>query len=91
MLGPIDPSDLGPTLTHEQLLLDLTGLMKKPEYGPDCLSDLEFSIENLGKIRHFPYVHVTHRRSLAMAFREKFIEPEQSSFSPHGFQLDRNS
>lgn len=67
VLGPIDPSDLGLTLTHEQLLLDLTGLMKKPEYGPDCLSDLEFSIENLGKIRHFPYVHVLHLGSLAMA------------------------
>lgn len=54
VLGPLDPGDLGVTLTHEHLLMDYTKSLKSPEYGPDNLADLEMKMENLGKIRHFP-------------------------------------
>ena len=54
VLGPMDPSELGQTLTHEHLVLDFRQAATKPEYGPDNLTDLEMKMENLGKIRHFP-------------------------------------
>ena len=54
VLGPMDPSELGRTLTHEHLVLDFRGAAMKPEYGPDNPVDLELKMENLGKIRHFP-------------------------------------
>lgn len=54
VLGPVDPSDLGLTLTHEHLLLKFEAALQKPEYGPDNLADLALKMENLGKIRHFP-------------------------------------
>ena len=54
VLGPVDPSDLGITLTHEHLFLHYNGGLKKPEYGEDNIADLEIKMENLGKIRHFP-------------------------------------
>ena len=54
VLGPVDPGDLGITLTHEHLLLEYGTALMKPQYGPDDLADLELKMENLGKIRQFP-------------------------------------
>ena len=54
VLGLIDPSELGITLTHEQPLVDNRGLLRKPMYGSRPLEDMEFRMENLGKIRQFP-------------------------------------
>ena len=54
VLGPLDPVELGITLTHEHLLVDLL-----PTYEPPSNSDdREFwerpvSIESLGQIRHY--------------------------------------
>ena len=56
VLGPMDPSDLGVTLPHEHLLLDFTVALMDPEYcRANDLIDLELKMENLGKIRQFPY------------------------------------
>ena len=56
VLGWVDPGDLGITLPHEQLLLDLRKLYCKPRYVPaDSLTNLDLRMENLWKIRQFPY------------------------------------
>ena len=41
-------------LTHEHILVDFSAALMKPEYGCDCLSDLDLKMENLGKVQHFP-------------------------------------
>ena len=54
VLGPVDPCDVGVTLTHEHLLMTYNAALAKPGYVPDCLSNLKLTMENLGKIRHYP-------------------------------------
>ena len=54
VLGPMAPTELGMTLTHEHLILDYSTKIMKPRYVPDNLRDLILKMENLGKIRHFP-------------------------------------
>ncbi len=54
VLGPVAPGDLGVTLPHEHLLVDFRKGVVKPE------RNLDFTLENIGAIRRFPYVcHVT--------------------------------
>ena len=48
------PSDLGVTLSHEHLILDMSAKEMKPQYIPDNFKDLEMKMENLGKIRCYP-------------------------------------
>ena len=57
VLGPVDPSNLGVTLTHEHILLEFTEAMtfRIEDYVSDNLTDLDFQMNNLGKIRHYPY------------------------------------
>lgn len=51
----MDPADLGVTLTHEHLLLQFDKALQKSSYlGATDLTDLEFSLENLGNIRQYP-------------------------------------
>jgi len=55
VLGPIKPSQLGRTLTHEHLSLDFDFFYKEP---PKQLSDQftdEITLNNLGAIRQYPY------------------------------------
>jgi len=55
--GPMDPSELGVVLPHEQPMCDLTGLLKEPEPGFGTgkpLADLAVTMENLGTIRQYP-------------------------------------
>ena len=54
-LGPVSPQDVGVTLSHEHLLLDFTSALKsRTEYGDDDLSDLDFILWNMEKIRRYP-------------------------------------
>ena len=56
VLGPMDPSEVGVTLTHEHLLLDFVKASKlKTKDYVDKLTDLDFQMNNLGKIQHYPY------------------------------------
>ncbi|XP_064405366.1 phosphotriesterase-related protein-like [Halichondria panicea] len=59
VLGPRDPSELGMVLPHEQPLVDLRKLFSPPRPAFQDLvgdiSDLDLQIQNLGKIRQFPY------------------------------------
>ena len=54
VLGPVSPSDLGVTLTHEHLLVDLSPLHNPPT-GASSRDFWEkpVSIETVGRIRHY--------------------------------------
>ena len=52
VLGSVDPSKLGVTLTHEHLLIDLSVVFVKPSNEVDrSLSDEPVSLHNLGWMR----------------------------------------
>ena len=54
VLGPIDPSQLGVTLTHEHLLIDMSPLFDPPEQaGAKGFYYKPVSLENVGRIRHW--------------------------------------
>ena len=55
VLGAIEPSELGVTLTHEHLLADSGAFMIDPKYVPQSsVADLDLKMENLGMIRQHP-------------------------------------
>ena len=60
VLGPLDPSELDVTLPHEHLAVDFSSRILKPEYLSDDLEELEVTMANLGKIRHFPWVKILY-------------------------------
>lgn len=56
VLGPISPDDLGPTMTHEHLLIDFSFMLKPPAGATDVArADEPITLENLGWIRHNHY------------------------------------
>ena len=54
MLGAIDPSELGRTMSHDHILVDGSQFYIPPEYGSHDMEDLDFDLCHLGKIRHYP-------------------------------------
>ena len=54
VLGPLEPSALGQTLTHEHVMIDASKYITPPEYGSCDTKELDFDLCHLGKIRHFP-------------------------------------
>ena len=56
----MEPGQLGVTLPHEHLLLDFTDATMDPGYcRAEELAMLKLEMQNLGKIRQFPYVVLT--------------------------------
>src|SRR4249920_1562197 len=55
VLGPIAPEDLGFTLGHEHLLVDMRGLWDNPPPERAYLVDQEPTLENLGALVRNPY------------------------------------
>ena len=55
VLGPIAPEDLGITLGHEHLLIDLRGLWDNPPPERAHLIEQEPTLENLGELIRNPY------------------------------------
>ena len=53
--GPIAADDLGITLGHEHLLIDLRGLWEQPPAGRAYLVEQEPTLENLGALLRNPY------------------------------------
>ena len=52
VLGTVDPSKLGVTLTHEHLLIDLSAVFVKPSSEVDrSLSEEPVNLHNLGWMR----------------------------------------
>jgi phosphotriesterase-related protein len=51
--GPVDPSTLGPTMTHEHLLIEFSTMFVEPEEASrKFLAHQKLSMENLGWIRY---------------------------------------
>ena len=56
VLGPIHSEVLGPTLTHEHLLIDFTVMFKQPLKATDRFKALQpVSMQNLGWVRYDPF------------------------------------
>lgn len=59
VLGPIPPSALGRTLTHEHIKMDYKCCLRPPwrESDVDKMANSEFTMANLGWIQQNPYSH----------------------------------
>ena len=56
VLGPVSPSELGPTTTHEHLYLDFSFMYRPAQDTPnEKLADAPITLENLGWIRRNYY------------------------------------
>ena len=56
VLGPISPSELGPTTTHEHLYIDFSFMLRPAQDSPSKeLADVPIALENLGWIRRNYY------------------------------------
>ena len=55
VLGDIAPEELGITLGHEHLLIDLRGLWDNPPIERAYLIDQEPTLENRGELMRNPY------------------------------------
>lgn len=54
VLGPIEPEQIGITLTHEHLLIDFTPVLSRPTEASDIARMHEkVSLENLGWVRYY--------------------------------------
>src|SRR5437868_1212160 len=53
--GDIAPEELGITLGHEHLLIDLRGLWDEPSIERAYLADQEPTLENRGELMRNPY------------------------------------
>jgi len=59
VLGPIDPSALGRTLTHEHIKMDYKCCLRPPwrESDAEKMTNSEFNLTNVGWIHQNPYSH----------------------------------
>ena len=55
VLGPVQPSELGATTTHEHLYIDFSFMYRTPQDSAVDLSDAPITMENLGWVRHNHY------------------------------------
>lgn len=55
VLGPIEPSELGATTTHEHLYIDFSFMYRPPQDSALDLADAPITMENLGWVRHNHY------------------------------------
>ena len=59
VLGPVEPSDLGPTTTHEHLLIDFRFMFREPEDAGDRRRAREdITLENRGWIAYNHYSNI---------------------------------
>ena len=72
VLGPVSPSELGPTMTHEHLLIDFLCMFNPPPEATARARAYEpITLENLGWVRYNPY---TNRDNLLLGDEETAIE-----------------
>ena len=56
VLGPVSPGNLGPTTTHEHLLIDFTCMFNAPEEASERFKAFApVTMENLGWVRYDPF------------------------------------
>ena len=59
VLGTIEPNELGPTMTHEHLLIDFEVMFNPPpEATTQQMAHAPVSLENLGWIRLYCFRHL---------------------------------
>ncbi|XP_019619694.1 PREDICTED: phosphotriesterase-related protein-like [Branchiostoma belcheri] len=83
VLGPIDPAELGRTLTHEHLMIDASPLgvgIPPPPFLPN-MNSLPFNMDNLGFIRQFPW---SYKPNLTLYGEEQHVMEELKFFKQHG-------
>ena len=81
VLGPIDSSDLGATLTHEHLLIDLSTLFGPPaEASARELYHAPLTLETLGRLR---YYHGTNAENMRLLDIDTAID-EASLYRQYG-------
>ena len=57
--GPVDSSELGMTLSHEHLLIDLTGYVERPAWASRAkFTDEKVQLDNLDQMRRNPYANL---------------------------------
>ncbi|SPT51473.1 phosphotriesterase family protein [Actinomadura madurae] len=57
--GPVDASELGITLSHEHLLIDLTGYVERPAWASRAaFTDEKVQLHNLDRMRRNPYANL---------------------------------
>ena len=54
VLGPVNPTDIGVTLTHEHLSMTYDFRYTEPPVGDENNVDKPLTMENLGWIRQYP-------------------------------------
>ncbi len=96
VLGPIQPKELGVTLTHDHILLDLAPILAEPsETSRKALFEAPVSLENLGQIR---WDELNNRDNCRMIEEDVAIDElikfkragGNSIVDPTNFQLDRD-
>ena len=72
VLGPVSPSELGPTMTHEHLLIDFLCMFNPPPEATARARAYEpITLENLGWVRYNPY---SNRDNLLLGDQKTAIE-----------------
>ena len=72
VLGPVPPSELGATTTHEHLHIDFSRMYRPPQDSPSGeLADAPITLENLGWIRRHYY---SNRANLQLTDLDTAIE-----------------
>ena len=72
VLGPVSPSELGPTMTHEHLLIDFLCMFNPPpEATARARAEEPITLENLGWVR---YNSFSNRDNLLLGDEETAIE-----------------
>ena len=81
VLGPVSPEALGPTMTHEHLLINFLCMFTPPEEASDLGRVYEpITIENLGRVRQDYY---SYRDNLLLTDEDTAIA-EATLFARHG-------
>ena len=81
VLGPVDPDEIGPTTTHEHLLIDFTMMFKPPtEASEKFKAFAPVTLHNLGWIRYNPFRNLDNLK----LFDESVAINETLEFKAHG-------
>ncbi|XP_071798173.1 N-acetyltaurine hydrolase-like [Asterias amurensis] len=81
VLGVIDPSELGLTMTHEHLNIDYNSCFKQPPEQYKDHVDLPLTIEHLWWIHHYPY---SSKANLELKTVQNDVKDELKFYHAHG-------
>ncbi|KAM6314793.1 N-acetyltaurine hydrolase isoform 2-T2 [Aegotheles albertisi] len=81
VLGPVDPDNLGYTLTHEHLTMSYSSCFCPPSPGQEPLSDGPIEMKNLFWIKQNPY---SHKENLLLYQETDAVKEELLHFKAAG-------